>query len=163
MKTHVLLGCGKTKQAGDHPLVDLYTGNLYRARLAYARQLGGPHWLLSAVYGIQRPTFVGRAYERDLVSASPQVRQRFASLVTLALLADTAAWDRLVVLASAPYVEGWAKALRADRREVVTPLAGLQMGEQLGFLRAITAADHGGVHLDCGPCDAARLIDEARP
>lgn len=120
------------------PIVELYTGPLYQLRLAYARRLGGPHLILSAVYGAQPPEFEAVPYERSLADTprGDPMRRWYDDVVRTSILRTTSPGDRVVALASRPYVEGWATALRRAGRVVETPLAGMGMGQQLRWLRA---------------------------
>ena len=124
------------------PLVELYTGRLYRLRLDYARRLGGPHLIVSAFYGARRPDYEGVPYERPLARLPRRdpVRQWYDAVVRSTVLSRTRPGDRVVVLASRPYVEGWATEVRTAGRLVETPLAGMGMGQQLSWLRARLAA-----------------------
>ncbi|MCZ7679796.1 MAG: hypothetical protein M5U28_13945 [Sandaracinaceae bacterium] len=120
------------------PIVELYTGPLYQLRLAYARRLGGPHLILSAFYGAQPPAFQAVPYERSLADMSKcePARRWYDDVVRTSILRATSPGDRVVALASRPYVEGWAAAVRRAGRVVETPLAGMGMGQQLRWLRA---------------------------
>jgi hypothetical protein len=84
----------------SYPLVKLYTGPLFNDRLRVARMFGGPHWIVSAFHGCRT------------------------------LIEDTEPGDRLIVLASAPYVNGWRHDLECAGRVVDTPLKGLGIGAQ---------------------------------
>lgn len=119
------------------PLVDLYIGGLYQARLAYARRIGGPHLIVSALHGARRPEYPSVPYERSLtdIPRCDPARRWYDSIVRTTVLAHTRRGDRVVVLASRPYVEGWADDVRGAGRVVDTPLAGMGMGQQLRWLR----------------------------
>lgn len=145
MNTHVLLGCGKSKRPRPWkgPIVDLYTGNLYRARLAVARLYGGPHWILSAFHGLRRPEYEAFAYDRTLDDRD--IWRWYSGLVGSVMLYETNPGDRIVVLASRPYWSGWDSELRLEGRLVETPLEGLAMGEQLRWLKA-------ALDWSCGLC-----------
>lgn len=142
MSAHVvILGCGKAKRRVASPAVDLYTGPLYRDRLALARALGGPHAILSAKHGLISPETVIEPYDvtlTDWMARGPQptdvddeswidLRQR----VHAQLHAMFPAFERITVLASSPYASllpgclAGPQAWRFDR-----PLAGLGMGAQ---------------------------------
>jgi hypothetical protein len=51
----ILIGCGKTKRQERSAAAELYTGSLFRARLAYAQASGCPWWIISAKYGLVDP------------------------------------------------------------------------------------------------------------
>lgn len=135
MNTTVLLGCGKSKRAKPWrgPIVDLYTGNLFQARLAVARKMGGPDWVLSAFFGTCRPDFEAFSYDRTL--GDRDVQRWYSGAVETAMRCYTAPGDRIVVLASKPYWQGWACRLRTAGRVVATPLEGLSIGHQLQWLK----------------------------
>lgn len=143
----VILGCGKTKSLppdwiargmSSVRLVDLYTGNHYRARLAYARQLGGPHWILSAFHGLRRPTWASGWYDRTAadVNACKEWRRAWNSAVALSVLEDTKAGDTVVVLAGSEYWKHWRSRVEDAGRVVETPLEGMGIGQQLAWLAA---------------------------
>lgn len=130
--------CRIVRMHRSFPLVDLYIGPLYRLRLEYARRLGGPHLIVSAFYGARRPDYPSVPYNRPLaeVPRRDPVRRWYDEVVRSAVLRHTESGDRVVALASRPYVEGWAGEVRRAGRIVETPLAGMGMGQQLRWLRA---------------------------
>ena len=132
MNTLILLGCGAAKREGPAPAVDLYTGSLYRKSLAYARKLGGPHFILSALHGVVSPERVLVPYDNTLADRS--TRASWAQWVGTDLLDRTVAGDELVVLAGRRYWGGWAPRLRTAGRIVTTPLAGMGMGARMHWL-----------------------------
>lgn len=133
--------CIPAADVPDYPeLWELYTGNLYRARLAYARALGGPDFILSAFFGCRRANFRGAfPYDRVLdAKTSKEERALFRSRALRAVLEETVPGEEVIVLASAAYCEGWTVDLAREGRVVETPLRGLQMGEQLRWLKLQT-------------------------
>jgi hypothetical protein len=156
MRTVVVLGCGKEKrrdfetvqlplgpdadspigfreiQVGvSYPLVELYTGPIFKDRLRVARIFGGPHWIVSAFLGCRRPDYESGWYERTLPTRKMDpMLLWYNAVVREALMGDTEPGDRLLVLASDPYVRGWRPELEAAGRVVETPLKGLGMGAQ---------------------------------
>lgn len=155
-RTIVVLGCGKAKRREvadvvtldrgpvpswrEFPIVDLYVGNLYTARLAYAKQLGGPHWIVSGFHGIRRPDYVVGPYERDLASMRSDELRAWQGQQEFGALQIAEPGDRVVVLASAPYAGKWCAALARSGCTVDLPLAGMQIGEQLQWLKAQRSA-----------------------
>jgi hypothetical protein len=123
-------------------LRDLYTGNLYRARLAYAEALGGPSIILSAFYGARLPDYAGAApYERVLSpKTDKETRAWVYASATAAVFARTEPGDRVIILASAAYAEGWTIEVERAGRIVERPLRGLGIGQQLAWLKQATAA-----------------------
>ncbi len=154
---HIIIGCGKTKRREydlamidfdgsearhggpgfvwvprSHPMVELYTGNLFKARLRFAQALGGPHWIISAFHGCRRPDYRSAWYERTL---SRDNRRWFAATVRDTLLQHTKPRDTIIVLASGPYCADWADELHDAGRRVELPLSGMGLGQQLAYLK----------------------------
>lgn len=138
----VLLGCGKRKQPAEWrgPLVDLYTGTYYAARLAVARRLGGPHWILSAFHGPRRPSYPAHPYERTL--DRDETWRWYSAAVRRTLLADTREGDTVLVLAGRRYWSGWRRDLEREGREVLTPLDGIGIGDQMRLLKRWATTQH---------------------
>lgn len=134
MATFVMLGCGRAKRSTPHPAIDLYTGSLYTKTLAHARRLGGPQWILSALYGVLEPDAVIEPYERTLDRAHD--RRTWTTEVLEAMRMRTQPGDRVVVLAGAHYVE-WCDALRRTGVDVDVPMRGMTIGQRMKWL-----ADH---------------------
>ena len=156
VRTVVVLGCGKQKRNDreivklplgpdatrpigyreievgvSYPLVKLYTGPLFKDRLRVARMFGGPHWIVSAFHGIRRPDYRSGWYERQLPTRKlDPMLLWYNAIVGRKLLEDTERGDRIIVLASAPYVRGWQFGLEHAGRIVETPLKGLGIGAQ---------------------------------
>lgn len=61
----VLIGCSKTKNEvdGDVTPVELYSGQLFEKRVAYAEARAFPWLVLSAAYGVWEPHIVRSSYE----------------------------------------------------------------------------------------------------
>lgn len=79
----VIVGCGKGKNPSDAAAQDIYTGNLFRARRAYAEASGAPWLIASARYGLLHP-------ERWIAPYDLTIRQLCAP--------DRAAWALTCVL-----------------------------------------------------------------
>lgn len=144
MTVYTVLGCGKSKaiERGDAPIpiVELYTGNHYRARLRYARQLGGPTWILSALYGLRAPDSFASWYDLTAadVNKDPGHRRDWNEATAAELLRQTEPGDVIVVLAGSEYVKHWRDELVAAGRVVELPLAHMGIGEQLAWLKRHT-------------------------
>jgi len=159
----VWIGCGKQKQPGCAPAGELYTGPVFAAHKAIVEHLGllarhGGFEVLSALYGVVPCETVIEPYEATLDDA--EQRRRFSELVFAEVLAlvdeidasrrklgdpDANTWGRvgpafgpplqpsILVLAGAPYVDGWAGRARALGVQVDDPLRGYQLGERRQF------------------------------
>ena len=139
----LLVSCGAAKLSTPAPARDLYTGSLFRAARGYAERVGAPWWILSAEHHLIHPETMIAPYERRL-GGSDEERAWWARSV----------WDGLAFALSTGH--GWrsgqavaveihagvaytaplmaSPGLRRSWR-VELPLAGLQVGERLGWYR----------------------------
>jgi Family of unknown function (DUF6884) len=131
----LVLACGAAKADHSRPAMDLYTGSLFRAARRAAQADGRPWLICSAEYGLVDPRRPLDPYERALADTEADV----------ARLGGLIAGQRHLLLAAAGTgrelgVEVWAPArytaaLRAGGVDVhLTPLAGLGLGAQIGWL-----------------------------
>lgn len=132
MSPYVIVGCGAEKRPGRHPAVDLYVGPLFASRLRYARLLGGPHAILSGLYGlIEDPQRVVPSYDFRL---SERGRDLDHWIETQALAAKHYAAGRpIVLLASGEY----AKLADACPVPVDVPGRGLPIGKLLREMKRL--------------------------
>lgn len=141
----LLIGCGKSKAAEECAAADLYTGNLFAARRAYAERAGHPWWIVSAGHGLVDPDQLLRPYEARL-AGEPEVERAAWALTVAHQLLDEFEDDvrlREVVVelhAGADYAEPLRYVLAAIGVEVVCPVEGLGIGEQLAWYREALAA-----------------------
>jgi cytoplasmic iron level regulating protein YaaA (DUF328/UPF0246 family) len=130
-----LVACSKTKKdvPWDElvPAAELYTGDLFRKSYAWAKRECDRVLILSSLWHVLEPDALIRTYEHYLPTAGPEWRKIWPQHV-LALLEDLVEdGDTIVCLASAPY-RGWVPA---SPWPVEIPLEGLQLGEQLAWLK----------------------------
>lgn len=140
----VIIGCGKAKRdvpEGERvPIRDLYTGSLYRARLAFAEALGGPDYVLSASYGLAEADRLVRPYEADLRAWSKREREGWTSNVLAMLGARRLDKSRpIVALVAGPYAH-WIHTARERGHSVTIPAEGLPLGPSIKWLREAAAA-----------------------
>jgi hypothetical protein len=128
----VLLGCGAAKLERPAAAIELYTGTLYRKALACAQGWGGPWRILSARWSLLEPSQVIVPYDATLRTV--EQRRVWSTIVAHRLLCSTEPRDVLIVLASSPYVDGWAPGIRKAGRVVLEPMRGLQIGERMRWL-----------------------------
>lgn len=127
--TLVLVGCGATKQPGEHEARDLYTGTLFRKARAFAEQHGDDWFILSAGYGLLYPQRRIGAYDRTLKGA----RQDFVRMWNKGTQSQLWGFrdSRIIVLAGNDYC-GWI-----DHKEfpyIERPMEGMSIGQQLQYL-----------------------------
>ncbi|MBH23343.1 MAG: hypothetical protein CMH57_02545 [Myxococcales bacterium] len=145
MKAITLIGCGKAKREEAAPARDLYTGNLFRARLRYAAWKGDPYYIISARHGLLEPWRVIEPYDLHLSGVAREQRYLWASQVMEALerlhpgerlTLETHAGavyvdhlrDRLGRLATYPEGSGAAATWN-----ITHPVEGMPIGQQLGW------------------------------
>ena len=135
----ILIGCGKTKAAEACAAADLYTGSLFRKRRGYAEATGCEWRIVSAARGLLLPGSWVEPYDVTMDELSEVDRAAWGLAVVLALLSEQAddmrpRHLRVEIHAGAPYAELLKDVLHAiGAREVLCPLAGLGIGEQLAW------------------------------
>lgn len=158
----ILIGCGATKLTHAAPAAELYVGNLFRQRRAYAERSGAPWAILSAQWGLVRPERVLEPYDVSMASKKPADLHRWGSITLTALYrwlvdvdlatfvppTEPAAGYTRIAYAKGLSIELHAGAAytaplitqdtSAERHDAVlwrTPLAGLGIGKQLAWYR----------------------------
>jgi hypothetical protein len=149
---YIIIGCGAAKRDVRSAAVELYTGTLYRKRLAYARTVGGPHFILSALHGVIVPTFEIDPYNETLPERPTDRSRAWSDDVARFFIGPRAggqgrpfsgllsAGDELVVLASSRYIDGWAPRVREAGILVTEPMRGLTMPGCMKWLTEQEAA-----------------------
>lgn len=132
----VVIGCGAAKRdlaPGELvPIGELYTGNLFRSRLAYARMFGGPHFVASAHHGLVPVDTLVASYEKDLRLRGG--RAEYTERVLRALEKHVDRSIPIIALVAGPYAAPFRVA-RARGWSVEIPAEGLPIGETLRFLK----------------------------
>jgi len=132
----ILMGC--VSQKGDRPVRarDLYVSPLWGKRRAYAEASGKPWLILSAEHGLVDPDEVVAPYDRALASEPHMYRDQW-SRSTAAAVIDVArriGARTIEVHAGSAYLDsGLVGALEDVGLEVVRPLHGMRIGEQLSW------------------------------
>jgi uncharacterized HhH-GPD family protein len=131
----VLVGCVKTKAPEARPARDLYVSPLFERRRRYAESSGRPWHILSAEHGLLDPGIIVEPYDVYLAGQTADYRQAWGEWVAAKLTQVRGSVDGLVieVHAGAAYVDAIDAPLRRRGAVLLTPLAGLGMGEQLSW------------------------------
>ena len=131
----VLVGCVKTKASEARPARDLYRSPLFERRRRYAESSGRPWYILSAEHGLLDPDSLIEPYDVYLPDQAADYRQAWGEWVVAKLTKVLGPIDGLVieVQAGAAYVDAIDEPLRRHGAVLLTPLAGLGMGEQLSW------------------------------
>lgn len=140
-----LIGCGRKKLAPSsdgvgHAARDLYTGNVFRARRAYAERRSCAWFIVSGLHGLLLPNELVQPYDFTLTDAPWLDRCGWALAVAsdlLAQLPERAREDLTVIElhAGAAYVDPLTPVLQALGFVVQLPVARLGVGEQLAFYK----------------------------
>lgn len=138
----VVVGCVNQKQPYRALAKDLYVSNLFRKRRAYAEASGLPWFILSAKYGIAQPDTVLEPYDEtlDRLPRAALLRWDERGVLELERILGPLAGLVLEIHAGKRYVEGVESALHRRSTEVVVPLKGLRIGQQLQWYDRVTSA-----------------------
>jgi hypothetical protein len=136
MRKIVLISCVKTKLKHAAPAKELYTSQLFKFSLAYARSLNPDAiYVLSAKYGVVELDQRIEPYEMTLNNMSVSASKEWAKNVVSRLeeLIDLEK-DNIVFIAGDKY----RKFLIPHIRNYEIPLKGLSFGRQLQYMKAHT-------------------------
>ena len=132
----ILISCVKRKSTTPAPAERLYTSDLFRKMIQYARSLNPAKiFILSALYGLVPLDRVIAPYEKTLKSMNVLERKQWAEKV-LAALRDEAdiEQDHFLFLAGKAYRDN----LTANLPHHAVPMEGLSFGYQLKWLEENT-------------------------
>jgi hypothetical protein len=130
-----LVSCVKTKRRTAAEARDLYTSSLFKGMRRYAERAADAWYILSAEHGVVRPDEVVAPYERTLNKMSKPDRDAWARRVQTRLLEVLPAGAEVIILAGKRYREGIIPFLEEHGFDVRVPMAGLQFGPQLRWLK----------------------------
>ena len=114
---------------------ELYTGALFSKARAYVEEHCDAYLILSALHNVVRPDDLLHPYDFSMGQRDQTTSRLWADQTLAQLEATLEPDDTLVVLASAPY-RAWLPRSRWAAADV--PLAGLGIGQQLGWLKSHT-------------------------
>lgn len=134
----VLVSCVKSKLSHPAPARELYTSAWFTKVRTIVEASGARWFILSAFHGLVAPGTEIAPYERTLKNLPVPDRRAWASTVIGQLLPALSVHRRVVLFAGARYREFLIDPLRQRDIEVVIPMEGLALGEQLAWL-----SDHG--------------------
>jgi hypothetical protein len=134
-ETVYLVSCVAKKQDHACKAADLYVSQWFRKARAYVEATRCPWFILSAEYGLLKPSCVVEPYNKTLNRMTRPERQDWAKRVIAQMEADLPSAECIVVLAGARYREFLLDYLRSRVRTVEVPMQGLPIGKQLQFLK----------------------------
>ena len=164
-----LVGCVKAKLDHAAPAADLYVSTLFRGRRTYVERTCERWFILSALYGLVRPSVLLEPYDVALNKASRAHRRTWATSVLSQLDAELGSCAGLTfeIHAGSSYADyGLVDGLMARGAVVERPCAGLSMGQQLAFYAEPHAAGTAARSIprttapQCQECDVRAAIDD---
>lgn len=138
----VLISCCGPKTATARRAAELYTSDLFRKSVRYAEVTGASWAVLSALYGLVWPDTVIAPYDLRLQSLDRVHRAVWARGVCEAL-GPPEGDPRLEILAGCTYTDPITAPLEALGWRVSLPLAGMQIGQRLRWLKQHNARQTG--------------------
>lgn len=162
----VLVGCVATKRPQPMAAKELYDSELFRRRRAYAEASGRPWFIVSGLHGLVDPDEVVEPYERSINDLAGPERAAWARGIADSLIRrlPTVSGQAVEVHAGIENVAALRRPLQALGVQVMTPLSGLRIGEQLQWYdrRAKTLAPEESPRLDA-PSPPGRAEAEDLP
>lgn len=138
----VLISCCGPKTATARRAAELYTSDLFRKSVRYAEVTGASWAVLSALYGLVWPDTVIAPYDLRLQSLGRPQRVKWAHS-TAEALGVPGADTRIEILAGRTYTDPLIGPLESLGWSVSLPLAGMQIGERLRWLKRHNARQTG--------------------
>lgn len=133
-KVVALVSCVSAKRAHAAPAGDLYTSTLFKKAKRYALAIANSWYVLSAKHGLLAPHTVISPYDMTLNTMTSRERRGWSERVADQLRPVVGPGDTVLFLAGAKYREGLQASLRARNVEIIVPMAGMRIGEQLSWL-----------------------------
>lgn len=143
----VLVGCVAQKRSAASPAKDLYTSPLWKKRRRYAESTDMPWFVLSAEHGLLDPEAIIESYDRYMERENRSYREEWSRVAANDVLKECRAkgLGAVEVHAGAAYLEhGLISTLRRSGIDVLWPLKGHRIGEQLGWYDRVAAGDVNG-------------------
>jgi hypothetical protein len=135
-KTIALVSCVSKKNEIPMPAEKLYCSDWFIKASAYAKQVTDEWYILSAKYGLLSPDKVIPPYNETLNNMSVMQRRTWGEKVTRDLKTVLTPGDSVIILAGDRYREHIIGHIRQMGCKVEIPMAGLKIGEQLGWLKS---------------------------
>ena len=131
----VFLQCGKKKLSeGKHPASEIYTSELFRTSLAYARSLTDDDniRILSGKFGVLRLNDVIEPYNVTLKTMTNKERERWGEYVKGQLRSQGITSDRPAIFLTGELYE---RFVRDYFQHSENPLRGLGLGYRMQFMK----------------------------
>jgi hypothetical protein len=135
MKRIAFVSCVKTKSTTTELAEHLYISPWFRMAREYAKRNADRWFILSAEHGLIKPNMIVDPYETTLNRMMIEDRKRWAEHVAWQMDDLNVKGDTAIVLAGARYREFLMNRLAIRFETVKIPMQGLQMGEQLSWMK----------------------------
>lgn len=131
--TVFLVSCVGQKRTSPSAARDLYTSAWFLKARRYVEASGAPWFILSAEHGLVTPDLIITPYEKTLNRMGVRDRRQWAAMTIDQMEHHLPKADRIVVLAGSRYREFLMDYLKGRASQVLVPLQGLRIGEQLAW------------------------------
>jgi hypothetical protein len=133
-----LVGCASQKLQHPAPARDLYVSQLFRKASAYAEKTCDRWYILSAKHGLVHPDAVLEPYDMKLGTKSGPPIRLWIDGASEQLTAELAGIENPEILALCG--EQYRQVIYRGRWAYEAPMAGMGIGQQLGWLTGQLAA-----------------------
>lgn len=130
-----IVQCVSKKRKTPQPARNLYTSQLFENAAMYAEKISDEWFIISAKYGLVRPSDVLEPYDLTLKNMSAFERRQWAKSVFSDLKPCLQATDTVVILAGVIYRKDLLKMIEGLGCKVEVPMKGLRIGEQVSWLK----------------------------
>lgn len=130
-----IVQCVSKKRATPQRARHLYTSQLFVNAAAYAEKISTEWFIISAKYGLVKPTEIIEPYDVTLKDMSAFERKQWARQVFAELKPILHISDTVVMLAGSIYRKDLVKMIEVFGCRVEIPLEGLRIGEQVSWLK----------------------------
>jgi cytoplasmic iron level regulating protein YaaA (DUF328/UPF0246 family) len=130
-----MVQCVSKKRDKPQRARNLYTSQLFTNAAAYAEKISDDWFIISAKYGLVRPTDILVPYDVTLKDMSANERRAWAKRVFLDFEPNVKPSDTVVMLAGTIYRRDLVKMIEGIGCKVEIPMKGLRIGEQVSWLK----------------------------
>jgi len=130
-----LVQCVSQKEDKPQAAKYLYTSNLFVRASAYAEMISNEWFILSAKYGLVKPSDYLYPYNLTLKAMSTQERKEWADGIFTDLKSILQPTDTVIFLAGVVYRKGLVEKIQSLGCITEIPMKGLRIGEQVHWLK----------------------------
>jgi hypothetical protein len=136
-----LVMCTRHKRVRPCEAKDLYTSPFFVLARTVASVFGRRWFILSAKYGLLKPSDWVSPYDVDLTQQTSAKRAEWDNQVVDSLLPHLYRTDRVILLADSVYGEGIETILRGKNILVYWPLQGMSHEQSIAWLASASMSD----------------------